>query len=108
MLGSSSMIRTFTNLCFSFERQENRKTSSLADVALDRDGSLMRFNNVLHERQPQATSLHIMDQPVTHTIKLLENLCLFSTRNSDAFICDFDREIRSAPLRRDRELLHLA
>src|SRR5215217_2230635 len=108
MLGSSSMIRTLANLCFSYQREQDRKTTSLPDFTLDRDGSVMSFDNVLHQRQTQAAALYIMDQPVTHTVKLFENLCLFSARNSNAFICYFNGQIRSAPFQCDRKLLHVA
>src|SRR6185369_3209034 len=108
MLGSSSMIRTLANLCFSYERKENRETTSLPDFTLDRDGSVMSFDNVLHQRQAETTAFNIMHQPVTHTIKLLENLRLFRARNSNAAICYLNRQIRSAPFRCDRKLLHIA
>src|SRR6185295_17153404 len=108
MLGSSSMIRTLVNLCFSYQREENRETTSLSDVAFDRDGSVMRFDNVLYQRQAQATAFDIMDQPVADTVKLLENLCVFSAWNANAVIHDFNSQIRSTRFGRDRKLLHLA
>src|ERR1051325_8142377 len=108
MLGSSSIIRTLTNsslLCLSSaiarERQSNRKTTSLTHVALDGNSALVSFDNVFHQRQAEAATLHIMDQPIPHPVKLLKNLSLFSVWNSDAVVCDLNRQIRSVRFRFD-------
>src|SRR5687767_15724281 len=88
--------------------KDNRETTSFAGVAFDRDGSLMRINNVLDQRQAETTALDIMDQPVSHPVKLLENPCLFSAWNSNTVIGDFNRKIRPKYCRGDRKLLHIA
>src|SRR5688572_8499008 len=101
------------NLCSTIsggtrEGKQNRKTTALTDVALDRNCSIVSFNNVLHERQAEATAFHVMDQSVAYSIKLLEHLRLFGAWNADAAIRDFDIQIRSKRFRFDRKLLHRA
>ena len=90
------------------ERKENRKTTSLPDVAFDGDGPVMSFDNVLHEGQAQATAFYVMNESVAHALELLEDLCLFSGWNSDAVIGYLNGQVRSGSFRRDRKLLHVA
>src|SRR5687767_5857765 len=59
-------------------RQKDRKSTPFTDFAFDGDGSVMSFDYVFHQRQAQATTLHIMNESVAHPVKLLENFRLFS------------------------------
>src|SRR5690242_15671184 len=117
MSGSSSMIRTLCNLIPSVKlhrpgqgfaaarRDQNREAAAAPRRALKLNFALVRFDDVLDQRQPEATAFGVMHQARADAIELLEDLLLFRARDANPLIDDLNRHESIAPAQAHADLL---
>src|SRR5271156_1355194 len=68
--------------------QSNDEPASLPRRAFNCDLAPMSLHDVAYQRQAQSTSLGVMHQRISDSIKFLENFAMLLLRNSDSTIDD--------------------
>jgi hypothetical protein len=60
--------------------------------------------DVANQRQSQSASLGVVDQRITHSIKLVEDLEMFLRRNADAMIDDLQVDAVAVTVKANRKV----
>src|SRR6185437_10008531 len=111
--GSSSTIRTLGNevsfaggfLCavcgHCMAGQQDREPAALPGSAVHQDLPVMGIHDVFHQCESQAGAAHRVHQIVADPVELLKDFLLLGSRNANAMIDHFNRDLPFAALNID-------
>src|SRR5262245_54682689 len=90
------------------DRQVDRERAARVELAFDRHAAVMRFDDVTHDREPEAAALHIVHEARADAMESFEDLGMLRPWDPDPVVAHPYDDLAVLLRQRDADFARLA